>query len=143
MSPLAILRWGARASWYLIRESEVIAVSFAPRRLRRAYVLWRLKGAGLADKRSHFLCELAELERHRGNLDASESAAREALEDAPDFYAAYLDLALTLEAMGRRSEAREALQKMLEMPEFDRSFEGWVKREIKRLSIDTPQNGQH
>jgi tetratricopeptide (TPR) repeat protein len=143
MSPLAILKWGARASWYLLRESEFVAVSLAPRGVRRSYLLWRLKGPRLGYKRSSFLCELADLERRRGDLNASETAAREALRDAPDFYYAYVELALTFEAMGRREEARQALQKMLEMPEFDRSFEGWVKREIERLSKDTPQEGQH
>jgi predicted TPR repeat methyltransferase len=54
------------------------------------------------------LNNLCTLHRHRGQLARSESAAREALEQVPDFADAWYNLSLTLMAQGRINESLKA-----------------------------------
>lgn len=126
--------WVFRAVWQVLRSLEIIAVNLGPARASRVYLRWRLKGNVPPYKQSTMLSTLAEAERKLGDLKASEAAAREALRIAPDYWDAYAELALTLEAAGRPREARDALQMMLAMPGFDRRYQRYVQREIQRLA---------
>lgn len=126
--------WILRGFWFIVRELEVIAIAAVPARASRAYIKWRLAHDVAHGKRCTFLTTLAGAERSLGNMPASELAARESLRIAPDYWYAYAELAKTLEALGRRPEAREAWQTMLAAPGFDRKYEKFVRNELSRLS---------
>lgn len=126
--------WVLRGLWSVLKEVEVVAIGAAPARASRAFIRWRL-GHDLAQgKRCALLAALAGAERKLGNMRESERAARDSLRIAPDYWYAYAELARTLEALDRRSEAQAALQTMLAAPGFERKYEAFVKREIDRLS---------
>ncbi len=122
-----------RGIWLLLRWAEVIVADWMPARVARRYVQWRLRGDMPQAKRNAMLDTLAAVERRRGDLRSSENAARAAIEICPQDWWSHVELAMTLEAAGRPAEARESLEIVLGMAEFDKRYEAHIKADIERL----------
>ncbi len=122
MRLVAVLRW-----------IEVISAGLVPARIARAYLRWRVRTSVPGLRHCTMLEILAAAERRLGDLTSSEMSARKAIELFPEESWPYVELAATLEAAGRRSEAREALQTVTQMPELTEVFRAHIVSEIERL----------
>ena len=122
MRIIAVLRW-----------MEVISAGLLPARAARRYLRWRVRTNVPGLRHCTMLEILAAAERKLGDLTSSETSARKAIELFPKESWPYVELAATLEAAGRRSEAREALQAVTQIPELTEVFRAYIVSEIERL----------